>query len=101
MDLEGFLQQHIQASRFDNLSEAYPYGREADVVSIKTMHHSKGLQFPIVYIYSQHETKDRISNEPILVDEKLGLGFLQLDTTGRIKLPSKAHLANPYQKTAG
>ena len=43
--------------------------------------------------YSQHETKDRISNEPILVDEKLGLGFLQLDATGRIKLPSKAHLA--------
>ena len=93
MDLEGFLQQHVQASRFDNLSEAYPYGREADVVSIKTMHHSKGLQFPIVYIYSQHETKDRISNEPILIDEKLGLGFLQLDATGRIKLPSKAHLA--------
>lgn len=93
MDLENFLQQHVQAARFDSLSEAYPYEKEADVVSIKTMHHSKGLQFPIVYVYSQHETKDRISSEPVIVDEKLGIGFLQLDAQRRIKLPSKAHLA--------
>ena len=43
----------------DQTQEASLYGKEDDVVQVKTMHQSKGLQFPIVYILSQHEQRDK------------------------------------------
>lgn len=92
-DIQSFVKNHDQASLLDSIGEAYPYGKDADVVSIKTMHHSKGLQFPVVYIYSQNQSQDRVSSSPILIDEKLGIGWMQMDPSNRIKTRSKAHIA--------
>lgn len=92
-DLDLFLEQIINDSNQDAVGEAYPYGKEADVVKIKTMHHSKGLQFPIVYILSSHAAKDKYSNNPVLVDPVLGISLNALDPGLKFKRTSLSHLA--------
>lgn len=92
-DLDLFLEQIINDSNQDAVGEAYPYGKDANVVKIKTMHHSKGLQFPIVYILSSHATKDKYSNNPVLVDPVLGISLNALDPSLKFKRASLSHLA--------
>ncbi len=91
-DLRGFLSQIQKSYQVDAISEAYPFGKNDDVVKIKTMHHSKGLQFPIVYIYSKHETKDMTASDPILLDPHFGVAFLSL-VNNKVKRMSKSYLA--------
>lgn len=92
-DLNLFLEQIINDSNQDAVGEAYPYGKDADVVKIKTMHHSKGLQFPIIYILSSHETKDKYSGNPVLVDPVLGISLNALDSSLKFKRTSLSHLS--------
>lgn len=92
-DLDLFLEQIINDSNQDAIGEAYPYGKDADVIKIKTMHHSKGLQFPIVYILSSHTSKDKYSNNPVLVDPVLGISLNALDQSLKFKRTSLSHLA--------
>lgn len=92
-DLNLFLEQIINDSNQDAVGEAYPYGKDADVVKIKTMHHSKGLQFPIIYILSSHETKDKYSGDPVLVDPVLGISLNALDSSLKFKRTSLSHLS--------
>lgn len=92
-DLSGFVDRAKKASDQDAISEADPYGKESDVVKIKTMHHSKGLQFPIVYILSKSSTKDMNAGHPILIDADLGISFSDLDPSFKIKQISYRHLA--------
>lgn len=92
-DLNLFLEQIINDSNQDAVGEAYPYGKDADVVKIKTMHHSKGLQFPIIYILSSHETKDKYSGNPVLVDPVLGISLNALDPSLKLKRTSLSHLS--------
>ena len=98
LDPLAFLDQHNNAAKLDRLGEAYPYGKDADVVSIKTMHHSKGLQFPVVYIYSQHETKNHYDNQPVLIDDTLGLALGQIDPYGNVRYPGKDMIAIKTKK---
>ena len=91
--VEEFIRIHKQASDFDALAQASPYSKHADVVSIKTMHHSKGLQFPIVYILSTHEDRERDASQPVLIDEKLGCSFAEIDSQHNLKYKGKSHLA--------
>lgn len=87
-----FVQEIEQDFHSDSISEAYPYGKEDDVVKIMTMHGSKGLQFPLVYILSQHESRDKNANNPILMDANLGLSFATF-TKNKIKRTSRSHIA--------
>ncbi|MDO4465610.1 MAG: UvrD-helicase domain-containing protein [Bacillota bacterium] len=92
-DLRGFVQKIKEDADLDKVGEAYPFGKEADVVQIKTMHHSKGLQYPIVYIYSNHEKKDMDASSPVLIDGELGISFASLTMDKKIKRQSRSHIA--------
>jgi ATP-dependent helicase/nuclease subunit A len=63
----------------------------ADVVRIMSVHHSKGLEFPVVFI---PELGKRINLQdcqgPILIDKRAGLGLAALDEAKRIRYPSLA-----------
>lgn len=98
LDLTGFIDLVTKDAKQDSVGEAYPYGKNADVVKIKTMHHSKGLQFPLVYLLSSHETKDRDTNNPVLIDTDLGISFNGLDPDLKVKRPSLTHLAMATKK---
>ncbi|MCF0107099.1 MAG: UvrD-helicase domain-containing protein [Holdemanella sp.] len=92
-NLRDFVNEIQQASSLDSLSDAYPYGKEANVVKIKTMHHSKGLQFPVVYVLSKDKFKDMNASNAVVVDADLGISFGTIDKTRRFKRKSLSQIA--------
>lgn len=97
-DLEGFVSRIREEADLDKTSEAFPYGKEEDVVKIKTMHHSKGLQFPIVYIWSQHDQPGKNRSGPIRLDEKLGIALSALSEDRSVCRPSVSSIAFKAKK---
>lgn len=91
--MKAFVRYLQQNSDQDAIPEAVRYGKQDDVVQIKTMHHSKGLQFPIVYIVSSSKSIDHDSKSPILIDPDLGISVSGLTEDGKIVRPSKSHIA--------
>ena len=92
-DLKEFVDEVKQASNLNTISDAYPYGKEANVVKIKTMHHSKGLQFPVVYVLSKNEFKDMNVNNPVIIDSDLGISFKTITKDRKYKRRSLSHIA--------
>ena len=97
-DIHGFVLQLSKDANQDQTQEAMIYGKEDDVVQVKTMHQSKGLQFPIVYILSQHEQRDKHGNSCILLDSTLGLSLKGLSNDYKLKYNSIYHLALQTKK---
>ena len=81
--LSGFI-RYITYIEDDTSSEAAPLSADADVVTAMTIHKSKGLQFPVVFLWGtgRHQVKD---HEKFLVtDEDLGIGLNHISTPLRI-----------------
>ena len=97
-DLKGFLHQIQEEAELDKTSEAFPYGKEEDVVKIKTMHHSKGLQFPIVYILSKTSSTDMEASNPMIFDEQMGIAMQGLSQSHRLKRVSPLSIAFKTKK---
>ena len=97
-DIHGFVLQLSKDAMQDQTQEASLYGKEDDVVQVKTMHQSKGLQFPVVYILSQHEQRDKHGSSCILLDSTLGLSLKGLSLDYKLKYNSIYHLALQTKK---
>ena len=97
-DVHHFILQISKDANQDLTQEASLYGKEDDVVQVKTMHQSKGLQFPIVYILSSHDQKDKYANSPLLLDSTLGLSLKGLSSDYKLKYNSIYHLALQTKK---
>ena len=69
-------------------------GREGGGVRIMTIHKSKGLEFPIVFLcgLSRRLNREDVSR-PILFDPKLGVGPKRLDLERGIEYPTLARMA--------
>ena len=76
-------------------SEAIYENPEDDCVKIMTVHHSKGLQFPVVFYWSNSTTKIRDS----LVDDKLGVGLDYISLPMRLKFNTVQKAAIAYKNT--
>ena len=97
-DIHSFVLQLSKDAMQDQTQEASLYGKEDNVVQVKTMHQSKGLQFPIVYILSQHEQRDKHGSSCILLDSTLGLSLKGLNNDYKLKYNSIYHLALQTKK---
>lgn len=97
-DIHSFVLQLSKDAMQDQTQEASLYGKEDDVVQVKTMHQSKGLQFPVVYILSQHEQRDKHGSSCILLDSTLGLSLKGLSLDYKLKYNSIYHLALQTKK---
>lgn len=97
-DIHGFVLQLSKDAMQDQTQEASLYGKEDDVVQVKTMHQSKGLQFPVIYILSQHEQRDKHGSSCILLDSTLGLSLKGLSLDYKLKYNSIYHLALQTKK---
>ena len=77
-----------------DLSAAKMIGENEDVVRIMSIHKSKGLEFPIVFLSSSASNFNMMDlNADILMDQELGLGVKFIDYEAQIKYDTLTKLA--------
>ncbi len=73
----------------------------AGAVNIMSIHKSKGLEFPVVFLCGLSREFNRESiYAQVLCDKELGLGLSCIDTTNRVRYPSIAKRAIAAKMTA-
>ena len=88
--LSTFIESIQKDQKNDRVGPASAFSKQDDVVQIKTMHASKGLQFPVVYILSKHGSNHSIS-PAFLMDADLGVACFGQD--GQTKKVTRSYLA--------
>ena len=90
-DLDRFL-EHLQAMEAKGLIMA---GEQAsDAVTIMSIHKSKGLEFPVVFVCGLSRSFNTESARgQVLCDQDLGLGLSVVDTRNRLRYPTLAKRA--------
>ena len=77
-----------------DLGSAKMIGENEDVVRIMSIHKSKGLEFPIVFLASSSSRFNLMDlNKDILLDQELGLGVKYIDYDMQIKYDTLTKLA--------
>lgn len=90
-DLHQFL-DHLEALQERGLSGAGNAGSAS--VTIMSIHKSKGLEFPVVFLCGLARVFNRESQQAqVLCDKELGVGLSVSDTQNRIRYPSIAKRA--------
>ncbi len=92
------LMEFMEASVDEKSTEAMSRNRDDDVVTVTTIHQSKGLQYKVVFLWSTSQNKMMDFSSPILVDEALGLGFNHLDMPYRTVRPTMQRIAMEYKQ---
>lgn len=92
-----FIERMIE--RGDDLGAARALGEQEDVVRIMTIHSSKGLEFPVVFIagLSRNFNLSDIK-KPYMLDKEFGFAAKYVNPTLRISLPSLPQLAFKRKK---
>lgn len=84
------LLEHLEARREKGVASETPAGG----VTIMSIHKSKGLEFPVVFLCATaHQFNLSDSRAGILCDSDLGLGLYVTDTHQRVRYPSLARRA--------
>lgn len=77
-----------------DLGVAGAIGEQEDVVRIMSIHKSKGLEFPVVFVAGLGKRFNRQDlNRPFLLHRELGFGPKIFDPDLRVSYPSLAHIA--------
>ena len=85
--------------RGDDLGAARSLSEKEDVVRIMTIHSSKGLEFPYVFIAGAGRKFNKMDfNEPYLFDQHFGLAVKAIDPDNRIMYTSLPFLAMKEKK---
>ena len=74
-------------------SEAIPFTEEDDVVRVMTIHQSKGLEFKVVFFWSQGKTGVKENQEALLIDSQLGFSLRSLSFPNRYSRTNPVRLA--------
>ena len=71
-----------------DLSDSKTIGENEDVVRIMSVHKSKGLEFPVVFLAGAEKTfNNRESADDIIMNQDMGFGLNVIDFDSRIKYP--------------
>ncbi|HIU64567.1 MAG TPA: UvrD-helicase domain-containing protein, partial [Candidatus Avacidaminococcus intestinavium] len=81
LNLQGFLEKLQKMRSIETRIEVAKAFDGDDVVNIMTIHKSKGLEFPIVFLPSLN-TRGRVDSDQVLFDDKEGLGIRVTGTNG-------------------
>lgn len=96
ISLRQFIQQ-IDLNIQEKSNEAVALGPEEDVVRSVTIHHSKGLQYKVVFYWSTSENKLKDKANALLVDSELGVAFHSLKLPYRFRRPTFQRIALEYK----
>ncbi|PLR78890.1 helicase-exonuclease AddAB subunit AddA [Bacillus sp. V3-13] len=85
--------------RGDDLGAARALGEQEDVVRIMTIHSSKGLEFPIVFVAGLSRKFNVMDiRKPFMLDKDFGFAAKYVDARKRISYPSLPQLAFKRKK---
>ncbi len=91
-DLEQFL-DHLTAMEEDGLTVSGEQSA-AGAVTLMSIHKSKGLEFPVVFVSDlSRRFNTESANAQVLCDKKLGLGLSYVDAKNRVRYPTIAKRA--------
>ncbi|WP_026700868.1 helicase-exonuclease AddAB subunit AddA [Salibacterium aidingense] len=80
--------------RGDDLGTARALGEQEDVIRLMTIHKSKGLEFPVVFLAGMNKMFNfQDLNHHVLLHKDLGLGSKYIDPSHRVVKESIPHLA--------
>jgi len=80
--------------RGDDLGAARALSEQEDVVRIMTIHKSKGLEFPVVFVAGLNKKFNKSDmNQSALLHKSLGFGTLWIDPDKRMSMPTLPYLA--------
>ena len=97
-DLEQFL-EHLDAMEEAGLTA--PDTQAGGAVTIMSIHKSKGLEFPVVFLSGLSRSFNRESlRAQVLCDKELGLGLSVVDERNRVRYPTVAKRAMVVKATA-
>ncbi len=94
--LLSFLQE-IELNLEEKSDEAIALGSQDDVVRAITIHHSKGLQFNVVFYWSTSRLDNMDKRSKLLVDSKLGIAMHNLISEDRYQFPSLHRFVFDYK----
>ncbi|MCT3527247.1 helicase-exonuclease AddAB subunit AddA [Latilactobacillus curvatus] len=70
-----------------------------DAISVMTIHGSKGLEFPVVFLMdANHQFNEQDLRQNYVLDDQSGLGIVYLDAKKRLKIPTLPELTITTQK---
>lgn len=80
--------------RGDDLGAARALGEQEDVVRLMTIHKSKGLEFPVVFVAGLGQLfNSRHLSSSVLLHKELGFGLRFVDPEARLAYPTLSQLA--------
>ena len=94
--IHAFLNK-VEQIKDTQTAEAIPIGSEADVVRVMSIHQSKGLQFPVVFLWSTDKMSDIEFNDFCIGDSELGIAFKHMDLPQRYVRPTIPRLAMEHK----
>ena len=85
--------------RGDDLGAARALGEQEDVVRIMTIHSSKGLEFPVVFMAGMARTFNMADiRKPYMLDKEFGFASKYVNAEKRITYPSLPQIAFKRKK---
>jgi ATP-dependent helicase/nuclease subunit A len=92
-----FIERMIE--RGDDLGAARALGEQEDVVRIMTIHSSKGLEFPVVFMAGMARTFNMADvRKPFMLDKEFGFASKYVNAEKRISYPSLPQIAFKRKK---
>lgn len=90
-----FVRYIEQLRKYDvDFGEADVTGENADVVHLMTIHKSKGLEFPIVFVSGISKPFNQMdARQGMVLHADLGLGIWEMTTAPRVKIPTLTRCA--------
>lgn len=79
-------------------AEAIPIGSDADVVRVMSIHQSKGLQFPVVFLWSTDRMTPIEFKEFCIADADLGIAMKAMDLPQRFVRTTIPRIAMEHKK---
>lgn len=90
--------QTIDSVKEMESGEAIPIGSEDDVVRVMSIHQSKGLQFPVVFLWSNMKQVAIEFKDLMICDSDLGIAMKHMEIENRTVRPTLHRMAMEHKK---
>ncbi len=95
--LSGFINAMSQIKELE-AAEANSISKEDDVVRFMSIHQSKGLEMPVVFLWASSTMPSIESRDLVSTDSELGIGFKTMDFPKRLVRPTVHRIAIDHKK---